>query len=131
MMLHKVDLPQPDGPITARNSLGATVNDTLSSAVTPSSAVPKRMTMFSTTRSAGPLSACGSGVTRLLVDTTAMFWPMGVLISGARHRLRHDGGIARLDSHIDHGDTAGVDFRNRLFQRRHEIGGLGDRAEAD
>jgi hypothetical protein len=39
-----------------------------------------------------------------------MFWPFGVLISGARHRLRHDGGIARLDSHIDDGDITGVDF---------------------
>src|ERR1700735_4958134 len=130
MMLNKVDLPQPDGPITARNSPGATVNDTLSSAVTPSSALPKRMTMSSATSSAGPLSACGSGVTRLLVDTAAMVWPIGVLISGARHRLRHDRGIARLDSHIDHGDVAGVDFGNRLLQRRREIGGGCGRAGA-
>src|SRR5580700_5094725 len=131
MMLNKVDLPQPDGPITARNSPGATVNDTLSSAVTPSSALPKRMTMSSTTSSAGPLSVCGSGVTRLLVDTAAMFWPMGVLISGARHRLRHDGGIARLDADIDDGDATGVDFGNRLIQRRRELGGFCDRAESD
>src|SRR5580700_2567238 len=131
MTLNKVDLPQPDGPITARNSPGATVNDTSSRAVTPPSAVPKCMTMFSTASSAGPLSACGSGVTRLLVDTAAMFWPIGVLISGARHRLRHDGGIARLDADIDDGDVAGVDFGDRLLQRRSEIGRLGDRAEAD
>src|SRR4029077_17604531 len=130
MMLNKVDLPQPDGPITARNSPGATVNDTLSSAVTPSSAVPKRMTMSSTASSAGPFSACGSGVTRLAVDTVAMVWPFGVLISGARHRLRHDRGIARLDAHIDHGDAAGVDFGDRLFQGRCQINRLGDRAEA-
>src|SRR5580692_4127285 len=131
MMLNKVDLPQPDGPITARNSPGATVNDTLSSAVTPSSALPKRMIIFSTTSSAGPLSACGSGMTRLLVDTAAMAWPFGVLISGARHRLRHDRGIARLDADIDDGDVAGVDFGNRLFQRRRELGRLGDRAKTD
>src|SRR5580692_7454651 len=131
MMLNKVDLPQPDGPITARNSPGATVNDTLSSAVTPSSALPKRMTMSSTTSSAGPLSACGSGVTRLAVDTVAMVWPFGVLISGARHRLRHDGGIAWLDAHIDDGDFAGIDFGDGLFQRRREIGRLGDRAKTD
>src|ERR1700724_3163565 len=130
MMLNKVDLPQPDGPITARNSPGATVNDTLSSAGTPSSALPKRMTMSSTTSSAGPLSACGSGVTRLAVDTVSMFWPFGVLISGARHRLRHDGGIAWLDADIDDGDAAGVDLGDRLLQRHREIGGLGDRAEA-
>src|SRR5258708_3274272 len=124
-MLNKVDLPQPDGPITARNSPGATVNDTLSSAVTPSSAVPKCMTMFSTTSSAGPLSVCGSGITRLLVDTAAIFSArrccqllVGCLsVSCARHRLRHDRGIARLDADIDHGDAAGVDFGNRLLQR--------------
>src|SRR5580700_10801629 len=131
MMLNKVDLPQPDGPITARNSPGATVNDTLSSAVTPSSALPKRMTMSSTVSSAGPLSACGSGIARLLVDTAAMFWPIGVLISGARHRLRHDRGIAWLDSHIDDRDVASVDFGNRLLQRCRELSRLGDRAEAD
>src|ERR1700730_17299581 len=131
MMLNKVDLPQPDGPITARNSPGATVNDTLSRAVTPSSAVPKRMTMSSTTSRAGLLSACGNVVTRLAVDTVAIFWPFGVLISGARHRLCHDGGIARLDSHIDDGALAGVDFGDRLLQRHREIGLLGDRAEAD
>src|SRR3984957_3806275 len=131
MTLNKVDLPQPDGPITARNSPGATVNDTLSRAVTPPSAVPKCMTMFSTASSAGPLSACGSGVTRLLVDTAAMVWPFGVLISGARHRLRHDRGITRLDADIDHGDVAGIDFCDCFFQCRHEIGRLGDRAKAD
>src|ERR1700675_706894 len=106
MMLNKVDLPQPDGPITARNSPGATVNDTLSSAVTPSSALPKRVTMSSTTSSAGPLSACGSGVTRFAVDTVAIVLPVGALISGARHRLRHARGIARLDADIDDGDVA-------------------------
>src|ERR1700730_3473026 len=131
MMLNSVDLPQPEGPITARNSPGATVNDTLSRAVTPSSALPKRMTMSSTASSAGPLSVCGSGVTRLAVDTVAMVWPFGVLIPGARHRLRHDGGIARLDADIDDGDIAGVDFGDRLLQRRREIGRFGDRAKAD
>src|ERR1700689_2507676 len=131
MMLNKVDLPQPDGPITARNSPGATVNDTLSSALTPSSALPKRMTMSSTTSSAGPLSACGSGITRSAVDTVAMAWPFGGLIFRARHRLGHDGGIARLDADIDDGDMAGVDLGNRLLQRHRQIGGFCDRAEAD
>src|SRR5579862_7638828 len=131
MMLNKVDLPQPDGPITARKSPGATVNDTLSSAVTPSSALPKRMTMSSTTSSADALSACGIGVTRLAVDTVAMAWPFGVLISGARHSLRHDGGVARLDADIDDGDVAGVDLCDSLLQRRREIGRLGDRAKTD
>ena len=32
--LDKVDLPQPDGPMTERNSPGLTLNDTSSTAVT-------------------------------------------------------------------------------------------------
>ena len=75
MMLNKVDLPQPDGPITARNSPGATSNDTSSSAVMPPSAVSKRMTRSSTVRIAG--SAGGSGITRLLVETVAICWAIG------------------------------------------------------
>src|SRR5579862_9104435 len=103
MTLNKVDLPQPDGPITARNSPGATVNDTSSRAVMPPSAVAKCMTMLSTTRIAGAGSACGSGVTRLVVETTAIGRFRSV--PGARHRRRHDGGVARLDAHIDDGDV--------------------------
>ncbi len=30
--------------------------------------------------------------------------------------------VARLDPHIDDGDPAGIDFGDRLFQRRREIG---------
>ena len=33
MMLNSVDLPQPDGPITERNSPGPTLNETSSTAV--------------------------------------------------------------------------------------------------
>src|SRR5580700_2794151 len=110
MMLNKVDLPQPDGPITAKNSPGATVNDTLSMAVTPPSAVAKCIAMSSTTRSASAAAACGSGVTRLLVETTAMVGPSCALsVSGARHRCFHHRGITRLDAHIDDGDPAGID----------------------
>ena len=50
MMLNSVDLPQPDGPITERNSPGTTSNDTSSTAVRTPSCVSKRLTMFSTTR---------------------------------------------------------------------------------
>src|SRR6516165_508481 len=48
--LNKVDLPQPEGPITARNSPGATSNDTRSIAVSAPSGVSKRLTMSSTRR---------------------------------------------------------------------------------
>ena len=34
MMLNSVDLPQPDGPITDRNSPGFTLNETWSTATT-------------------------------------------------------------------------------------------------
>src|SRR6185437_13564232 len=52
MMLNSVDLPQPDGPMTARNSPGATVNDMRSTATTGPSAVSKRFDTSSTTRMA-------------------------------------------------------------------------------
>jgi hypothetical protein len=56
-----VDLPQPDGPITDRNSPGMTLNDTSSTARRTPSCVSKRLTMFSTTRmgSAAGFSAVG------------------------------------------------------------------------
>ena len=53
MMLNRVDLPQPDGPITARNSPGATSNEMWSTAVTTPSGVSKCLTMSSTTSSGG------------------------------------------------------------------------------
>src|SRR5665213_500880 len=125
MMLNKVDLPQPDGPITARNSPGATSNETLSSATTSPSGVAKRITMSSTTRIA--VSAGWTGITRSLVETSAI----GRSASGARHGSRHDRGIARLDAHIDHGYVACIDRRDGLFQHGRQIARLGDRAEAD
>src|SRR5262249_54254895 len=50
MMLNRVDLPQPEGPITPRNSPGATPSDTSSTAVTTPSGVSNRLVMWSTTR---------------------------------------------------------------------------------
>src|SRR4029077_16775990 len=49
MMLNRVDLPQPDGPITARNSPGATSDEMWSTAVMMPSGVSKRFTMSLTT----------------------------------------------------------------------------------
>src|SRR5262245_309252 len=50
MMLNNVDLPQPDGPITAKNSPGRTDSDTLSIAVSTPSGVSNCLTMLSTVR---------------------------------------------------------------------------------
>src|ERR1700677_3979 len=125
MMLNKVDLPQPDGPITARNSPGATSNETSSRAVMSPSAVAKRITMSSTTRIA--VFAGWTGITRSLVETSAI----DLSASGARHGGRHDRGIARVDPHIDHGHMTCIDRRDGLFQHGREIAGFGDRAEAD
>ena len=68
MMLNNVDLPQPDGPITARNSPGVTLNDTPSTAVSTPSGVVKRIETSSTTSSAFAAAACGGA--RSLVETT-------------------------------------------------------------
>ena len=58
MTLNKVDLPQPDGPITERNSPGLTLNETSSTAMIGPSGVSKRTTMLSTTRMASVLRRC-------------------------------------------------------------------------
>src|SRR5215831_8550120 len=50
MTLNKVDLPQPEGPITARNSPGRTLNETRSTATSGPSGVSNCLTMLSTTR---------------------------------------------------------------------------------
>src|SRR5262245_26938784 len=50
MTLNRVDLPQPDGPITPTNSPGATVSETWSIAVSTPSGVSKHLTTSSTTR---------------------------------------------------------------------------------
>src|SRR4051812_16032068 len=61
MMLNSVDLPQPDGPITDRNSPGRTANDTLSTATKAPSAVSKCLAMPSTLSAGCVLSAVGIG----------------------------------------------------------------------
>src|SRR5258708_20313964 len=50
MILNKVDLPQPEGPITARNSPGRTLSETRSIASSGPSGVSNCLTMSSTTR---------------------------------------------------------------------------------
>ncbi len=46
MTLKSVDLPQPDGPMTDRNSPGWTLNETLSTAVIGPSGVSNCTTML-------------------------------------------------------------------------------------
>src|SRR5215470_2647643 len=59
-MLNRVDLPQPDGPITARNSPGATVNEMRSTATSGPSGVSKRFDTSSTTRIGSAVCAAGA-----------------------------------------------------------------------
>ena len=50
MTLNKVDLPQPEGPITERNSPGLTLKEMSSTAVIGPSAVSKCTTILSTVK---------------------------------------------------------------------------------
>ena len=59
MMLNSVDLPQPDGPITPKNSPGLTDSDTLSTAVSTPSGVSNCLTMLSTARIGSAARAAG------------------------------------------------------------------------
>src|SRR5262245_6231579 len=76
MMLNRVDLPQPEGPITPTNSPGATVSETPSTAVTTPSGVSNRLVMLSTTRmpsgaAAGLDTADNTGAAAMLVPRGA------------------------------------------------------------
>src|ERR1700722_8523108 len=79
MTLKRVDLPQPDGPMTARNSPGATLNDMWSTATIGPSAVSKRFDTSSTTKMAsagrGALASeagdTAAGTMRYLATNTA------------------------------------------------------------
>ena len=132
MMLNKVDLPQPEGPMTARNSPGATVKETFVECGRPrlprswqsASRYPRRR------GSRRPCRGCRHAVTRCRRDSghrLAIVWS----VSGARHRRGHDRGIAGLDADIDDGHLAGIDRGNGLFEHAGEIAWLGHRAEAD
>src|SRR5262249_46664847 len=59
-MLNSVDLPQPDGPITARNSPGATVKEMRSTATSGPSGVSKRFDTSPTTRIGSAAAAAAS-----------------------------------------------------------------------
>src|SRR5262249_26019261 len=87
--LNRVDLPQPEGPMTDRNSPGLTPNDPLSTAVIGPSGVSNRTTMSSATRMASFRTASGG---------------IGNLLALSRHNGRHGGGVAGFDAHVDNGD---------------------------
>jgi hypothetical protein len=76
MMLNKVDLPQPEGPITPRNSPGATESETPSTAMTTPSGVSNRLVILSTTRmpsgAAADLDAADSTVAAAML---VPWWP--------------------------------------------------------
>ena len=112
MMLNNVDLPQPDGPITARNSPGVTLNETSSSAVTHAVVRVEALDDVVDDEQRGrlPLAAAAARCDRSVAATA-----IGALVAGARHRRGHDRGVARLDAHIDDGDAAGIDFGDRLL----------------
>ena len=72
MMLNSVDLPQPDGPITAKNSPGFTASDTLSTAVSTPSGVSNCLTMPSTVRIGSTARAAGTASRPNGIATTDM-----------------------------------------------------------
>ena len=120
MMLNSVDLPQPDGPITARNSPGATSNDMSSTAVSTPSGVSKRLTTSSTTSSAFAAAACGGAAIARGDDDIASRSSAPARVMAAVIDRR----VARLDAHIDDRDAAGLDRGDRLRERRRELGRL-------
>src|SRR5262249_2839233 len=133
-MLNNVDFPHPDGPITPRNSPGATVSERLSTAVSAPSGVSNRLTMFSTTRmaSAGRTPAACPSLRGKVVDTGMdVVRCARLLLRLPRHRGGKRRGVARLHPHVDDRHMALLDRGNRFRERRPEVGHLGDRSEAE
>src|SRR5262249_38019931 len=110
MTLNSVDLPQPDGPMTPRNSPWETANERLSTAVSTPSGVSNRFVTPSTTR-VGSLARPTARSSR--INCVAA----GIVLEGAfltlfcfpRHRRGHCGCVARFHAHVDHGNLALLD----------------------
>src|SRR5215475_4567883 len=88
MILNNVDLPHPEGPITARNSPGRTLSETRSTAISGPSGVSNCLTMSSTTRtpaSAGVRAPAASdfGVVATLAIRRNLFPPVASISSPA------------------------------------------------
>src|SRR6516165_289775 len=113
--LNSVDLPQPDGPMTERNSPDLTLNDTLSTAVIGPSAVSNCTTTPSATSMAS-FDANGTGI--------------GRLVARSGHHCGYGRSVTRFDPDIDDGHSAGFDGSDCLFKCWSEFGDSGDRAEA-
>src|SRR5262245_6996819 len=133
MTLNSVDLPHPDGPITPRNSPGATVSDRLSTAVRTPSGVANRLVMLSTTRMASV------GSTRAEPWSVRFNCVAAGMFSGAggrnsfgfpRHCRGHGGCVTRFDAHVDHGHLALLDRGDRLLEGGLELPHLGQRPES-
>src|SRR5438105_11663391 len=123
MTLNKVDLPQPDGPITDKNSPGATVKEILSTAVSTPSGVSNRLTMSSTTRIG--IADCWSRA--LATDRLAIARPISaLLVHGTGQRDRHRRGIAGLDPNVDDRDLAVFDRGDRFLINLSEVLGARD-----
>src|SRR5215472_19058290 len=124
MILNRVDLPQPDGPITDKNSPGVTVKETWSTAVIVPSGVANRLTTSSTTRNAG----CVAGTTSAgRVVATAIGTPSAF---ETRHPGYRRGGVTGLDAHVDDGDLSPFHRFDRLRESDLEIADRGDRPVA-
>src|SRR4249919_1412090 len=113
--LKRVDLPQPDGPMTDMNSPGRTLSETLSTAIIGPSGVSKRTTISSATRMASLVEA---------------FDGMVALLALARHRCGRGSGVGRLDADVDDGNRAGLDRGNGLRKGGREIGDRVHRTKA-
>src|SRR5262249_57004576 len=114
MTLNSVDLPQPDGPITPRNSPGATVSDRLSTAVRIPSGVSNCLVTPSTTSTASALPGAAAlpllgfnwvaaGIRKLLAID---------LLGFPRHRRGHGGCVARFHPHVDNRNMSLLDGRD-------------------
>src|SRR5215510_9867746 len=80
MMLNNVDLPQPDGPITPKNSPGLTDSDTSSTAVSTPSGVSNCLTMLSTVRIGSAALAPGTrpdGIATTVMNGVTPHWRLG------------------------------------------------------
>src|SRR5262245_28244044 len=105
MMLKTVDFPQPDGPMTDRNSPRLTANEMFSTARIGPSGVSNCFTRSSTTRtrSADVTEERTMGAT---VSRCAMAVPS---VARLEHGAAHGRGVTRLDPHIDDRDAALLD----------------------
>src|SRR5262245_30163909 len=110
MTLNRVDLPQPEGPITPTNSPGATLSETWSTAVSTPSGVSKRLTMSSTTRMGSPRAVFGAPASTRSNGTAAIYSFPSPLPRRAAC-LVHDAAPARPIAHTR--DSPGSRFVRR------------------